>query len=322
MNNSRKKKFLLFAGSTYIFIVGSLIVLIGIVLVIILFVFQNNEPDSLDEQTVRKRPALIALDDPTATPVIEPTDVPEVASDNTTQPVVDIAPSKTLATPTQTIVSAIPTSLGTPSPVAVSGSIRGRVLLDGAPAGGITIRLEDQNLNTIAETIAGNDGTYTFSNLEATDAGYNLVFSREWNTQYNLGQVISWGWVGLVPLADEASVQIPDFDISLLGFQPTAPVPKTSISAASVSPSSPVQFEWAAYPEATKYWVDLVYGQEQTIVWQSSGVKSTSISFEGTLSNNTKIQPGEYRWGVGAQRDLGPYTLTVYGYLPALSIVP
>lgn len=182
------------------------------------------------------------------------------------------------------------------------------------------IKLEDQAINTIAETVSSDDGTYTFTNLAATSEGYNLVFAQEWNTQYKLDQVISWGWLGLIPVSDGTIAQIPDFDVSLLGFEPTTPAANASFSA--VSSSNPIQFEWIPYPGATKYWVDLAHGQNQNIVWQSSIVQRTSASFDGTLTDGSQIQPGEYWWGVGARRDLGMYKLTVYGYLPVFLIVP
>ncbi len=340
MSGFRRRRILLRAGCAFTFIIGGLLVLISLVLVANPFDYRTGEPEASDEQVVRKRPVSYTFEKPIATSVTKVVVTPAQStadissnmditesisgsgSNNVSTVPIDTATSTPAVTRTQTNASATPLFTNTPALNSVSGSITGRVLLDGTTADGVTIKLEDQGLNTIAETVVGDDGTYNFSNLEATNAGYNLVFSREWNVQFKLGQVISWGWVGPIPVAEGTIVQIPDFDISLLGFEPTAPAPRTSLSATSVSSSSPIQFEWAAYPEATKYWVDLVYGQEQSLVWQSPVAKSTSISFDGTLNNGAQIHPGEYRWGVGAQRDLGAYRLTIYGYLPALLIVP
>jgi len=364
MGNSHKKKILLLAGSTYIFIIGSLLGLIGLILVIIFWGYQGDESESSAERTARRRPDLITFDDLTSTPITEA----GVASDQTTQPMdvstdvtttntkTDIAspsptltstsnpttnvptsiptatltptslPSATLTpTPTPTLTptptnspTATPTSTKTPTPI--PGSIAGRVLLNGVPEGGVTIKLEDQAINSIAQAVSGSDGTYTFANLKATGEGYNLVMAHEWNTQYELDQVISWGWLGPIPVKDGMVSQIPDFDISLLGFAPTTPAANTSFSA--VSSSNPILFEWASYPGATKYWVDLAQGQNQNIVWRSPILSKTSVNFNGTLTNGSQIQPGEYWWGVGARRDLGTYKLTVYGYLPVFLIVP
>ena len=361
MDNSRKKKILFLAGSTYIFIIGSLLVLISLIVAIILFNYQDGDSASSSQQVTRKRPELITFDDQTPTPAAE------AISEQTTEPVAEATaseisaqtdPSPTpvsnnsttdLSTPTPTVTKALtplasatltptptptftptPTPTYTPTPTStptstpsvtpVPGSIAGRVLLNGVPEGGVTIKLEDQAINTVAQTVSGADGTYTFANLTATDEGYNLVFAQEWNTQYALDQVISWGWLGSIPVADGNVVQMPDFDISLLGFEPTTPAANASFSA--ISSSNPIQFTWVPYPQANRYWVDLAHGQDQNIVWQSSIAQSTSISFDGILANGSQIQPGEYWWGVGARRDLGAYKLTVYGYLPVFLVVP
>lgn len=397
-DSSRKKKILFLAGSTYIILIGGLLVMISLVLAIILLGYLFSESEPVAERVVRQRPALVAFDDLAATPVTNATatssqtvqpavdtssniDVAESVSENPTNNSsglsVEVMANTQTDSPTQTSTSATPSPISgsasnlptpsptrtaevtlvssvtltptptptstptptpsftptdlptatpmftnTPSPTPVPGSISGRVLLNAVPVGGVTIMLEDQALNPIAETIVGSDGIYEFPNLPATNEGYNLVFAQEWNTQYQLEQVISWGWLGPIHVADGSVVQIPDLDISLLGFEPTVPAPNASFSIASLSSSNPIQFEWVAYPEATKYWVDLAHGQDQNIVWQSSIASSTSVSFDGTLSSGSQIQPGEYWWGVGARRDLGTYKLTVYGYLPVLLIVP
>jgi hypothetical protein len=81
-------------------------------------------------------------------------------------------------------------------------------------------------------------------------------------------------------------------------------------------------FEWAAYPGASKYWVDLVRGEGQNVLWQSGPVETTSSAFDGTMGDGNHIQPDEYWWGVGAWRELGSYKLAVYGYLPVLRVTP
>lgn len=376
MSNSRKKKFLLLAGSTYIFVIGTLLVLISLLLGLILFSYSTDTSEASVERVSRKRPKLITFDDPSATPAAEvasasaqtasaadtssaPTESLPASATNTSvapatptptpttntpsQPATQSTPTPTTAlanssttnsplptpTPTPTLTpTASPTASVTPTPTSTSeptispGQISGRVLLNGAPASGVKLKLEDKSQKTIGETVVEGDGTYTFSNLTATGDGYNLVFAQEWNTQYELDQVVSWSWLGPIPVEDGKVATVPDFDISLLGFEPTDPKPNASFSAASVSSSDPIQFTWSAYPDANKYWVDLAHGQEQTVVWQSPVAQSTSVDFNGTLSSGSQIEPGEYWWGVGARRTLGDYKLTVYGYLPVFLVVP
>jgi hypothetical protein len=202
------------------------------------------------------------------------------------------------------------------------GRITGRLLLDGAPVNaGTKLKLENQSYKVIAETTVGADGVYTFPDLVPSSGGYNVVFAQEWNTGYGTNQVVSWGWLGPVAVGNGAVVQLPSLDVSLLGFKQVNPRPDATFSAAALSSQNPIRFEWAAYPQAVKYWVDLVRGEEQKPAWQSLA-QATSLAFDGTLGNGARIQPGDYWWGVGARRELGTYKLTVYGYLPGLMIEP
>lgn len=186
---------------------------------------------------------------------------------------------------------------------------------------GVKLKLENQSYSVVAETTVGAEGAYAFSDLEPSSQGYNVTFAQKWNAQYGTDQVVSWGWLGPVAVENGAAVELPDFDVSLLGFSQVNPGPDETFSAAAVSPQDPITFEWAAYPQAVKYWVDLVRGEEQELVRQSV-IQDTSFAFDGTLGNGAHIQPGEYWWGVGARRELGPYKLNVYGYLPGLIIEP
>jgi hypothetical protein len=223
-------------------------------------------------------------------------------------------------TPTYTPVPS-PTPTPTISPLP-PGRITGRVLLNGTPVSeGVTLKLENRSYNVIAKTKVGADGVYAFTDLEASSEGYNVSFAQQWNSQYGTDQVVSWGWLGPVPVEDGAVIELPDFDISLLGFKQVNPEPDATFSAAAISPGNPITFEWTAYPQAVKYWVDVVRGEEQELVWQSL-IQATSFAFDGTVGNGAHIQPGEYWWGVGARRELGPYKLTVYGYLSGLIIEP
>jgi hypothetical protein len=187
---------------------------------------------------------------------------------------------------------------------------------------GVTLMLENQSYNVIGEVTVDEDGAYVFADLEASSAGYNVLFAQEWNEGYEVDQVITWGWIGPIAVENGAVIELPDLDISLLGFRPLDPAPEATFSAAEITSEAPIVFEWRAYPQATTYWVDLSLGEELEMVWQSPFVQDTSVAFGGTLSDGTHIEPGEYWWGVGAQRALGPYTLTVFGYLPGITIEP
>ncbi|TEU12947.1 MAG: hypothetical protein E3J21_19810 [Anaerolineales bacterium] len=260
-------------------------------------------------------------------PTGPPTDTPIPSGVTMPSPTDTPAPADTLIetpTPTGTLTDTptpSPTPTPTPTPVPPS-RITGRLLLDGAPvSGGATLKLENQSYNVIAETTVGADGAYAFTDLEPSSQGYNVLFAQAWNSQYGTDQVVSWGWLGPVSVENGTVVELPDFDVSLLGFSQVNPGPDETFSAAALSPENPITFEWTAYPQAVKYWMDLVRGEAQELVWQSL-IQSTSFAFDGTMGNGAHIQPGEYWWGVGARRELGPYPLTVYGYLPGLIIEP
>jgi hypothetical protein len=276
---------------------------------------------------------------PSPTPTPDPSDAQAGAPPTTSAPGTSLpSPTPTLSsssagTPTPTLAltgtpgpTPTPTSPTSPTNTpSVPGRIIGRVLLDGAPvSGGVTLKLEDQAYNLIAETTVGADGTYVFPDLQPSAEGYNVLFAQEWNTQYEIDQVISWGWIGPAAVENGADVQLPDLDISLLGFGQVKPAPNATFSAAALSSQNPILFEWTTYPQAATYWVDLARGEEeeQEVVWQSPLNQASSLAFDGTLGNGSRIQSGDYWWGVGARRDSGSYPLTVYGYLSVLRIEP
>jgi hypothetical protein len=249
-------------------------------------------------------PTFASVQGPTATPVPGPTATPAAQATRVFS-----------SDPTET-----PAPNATPSP-ASPGSITGRILWDGVPVEeGVTVKLEDQRYNVIGEARVDDNGFYRFENLTPSSMGYNVLFAQEWNEEYEVDEAITWGWIGPVPVRGGAAVTLPDLEISLLGFEPVSPQPEASLVASDVSPDDPIEFEWEAYPGAIRYWVDLLYGKDQQRVWQSPLVEDTAVAFDGTLDDGAQIEPGAYWWGVGAQRAVGAYTLTVFGYLPPLKI--
>ncbi len=291
----------------------------------------SSQPQAVAAASTNSSPGGAAASAPTATPTLSmasplatPTPGPTATPTTTPTPGPSHTPTSTPGpndTPTPT-----PTPTNTPAPTSTvqsPGSITGRVLLDGAPVSqGVRLKLEDASYKAVAETTVGTDGSYTFTGLSPSSQGYNVLFAQEWNSQYEMDEVISWGWLGPVAVGNGATVELPDFDIALQGFGQVSPEPNASFSAAAVSFADPIQFEWNAYPGATKYWVDLVRGEAQNVLWQSAPVQGTSLAFDGKLSNGSHVEAGEYWWGVGARRELGSYTLAVYGYLPVLMIGP
>jgi len=256
-------------------------------------------------------------------PTGTPTSVPASA---TATPTDVPGPSDATPTPTNTprpttvIVAPPATATYTPLPLA---RVTGRIVKDGIPvSAGVTVRLEDQGYTVVAVSTTDAQGVYTFDNLAISGAGFNVLFAQEWNGQYDVSEVISWAWLGPITISSGAAVEMPDLEIGLLGFDQVSPPAGASFSAGEISAQSPLIFEWAPYPAASSYWVDLAEGDDQAIVWQSALVNTTSVAFDGTLDNGSHIAASTYWWGVGARKDVGDYQLTIYGYLPALIITP
>ena len=149
-----------------------------------------------------------------------------------------------------------------------------------------------------------------------------MLFAREWDDDYDADEVVSWAWLGPLTASDRATTHVPDLEISLRGFRQNDPPAGASHSANGISEQNPLDFEWAPYPGASMYWVDLARGDQLTIVWQSGLVDTTDVDFDGALDDGSHVAAGTYRWGIGARKDLEGYQLTVYGYLLAVEITP
>jgi len=203
--------------------------------------------------------------------------------------------------------------------------VTGRVVKDGATVqGGVTVKLEDQTYAIVATATTDAQGAYTFDSLTASgiDKKLNVLFAQEWNEQYDVSEVVSWAWLGPLTVSEGATVELPDFEIGLLGFEQVNPPTGTSFSAGEISAQNPLTFEWAPYPGASAYWVDLTKGDGLTQVWQSALVGTMSVAFDGTLDGGSHVTADTYWWGIGARGDVGSYHLAVYGYLPAFVITP
>jgi hypothetical protein len=207
--------------------------------------------------------------------------------------------------------------------------VTGRLVKDGAPVeAGVTVKLEDQAYAIVVTATTDARGLYTFANLttpgllSTPGPGFNVLFAQEWNEQYDVGDVVSWAWLGPLTISRGATVQVPDLEISLLGFEQVTPPSGASFSAGEISAQNPLTFEWALYPAASAYWVDLTKGDDLNRVWQSTLVDTTQVPFDGTLEDGSHVTVDTYWWGVGARKDAGEYQLTVYGYLPTLAITP
>ena len=244
-----------------------------------------------------------------------PTDAPvRPISGPTDTPAPSDSPAAPDVTPSSTPVAAAPSEPAT---------LSGRLVKDGIPvSAGVTVKLEDQNYAIFATTNTDGNGYFTFDNLTTLGQSLNVLFAQEWNEQYDIGEVVSWAWLGPVTLSSGSTLELPDIDIDLPGLNQISPAPGTSLPASQISAQNPVIFEWTPQPAASSYWVDLTKGDELTRVWQSALVETTSVAFDGSLDDGSQITADTYWWGIGARRDIGDYRLTIYGYLSTLVITP
>ena len=257
-----------------------------------------EEPFPGPEETPKQARTRSAMATFTPAPVesatlASPTDLPQAPTE-TPAPDIALTPS-----PTATVVhvlSETATIVALPPP----GVITGRILFHGAlPTQTLTLILEDQDYQVIQEINISN-GEYVFANLPASSGGYNVLFTQSKNPQFSPSEVLSWAWIGPVPVQDGDFHVLPDLQIALVGLAPVKPADGGILKASSISAQTPLRFEWSAYPAAAQYWVELRAGPALDLVWRSGYIDTTNISFDGILLNGERILPGSYWWSAGA----------------------
>jgi hypothetical protein len=222
-----------------------------------------------------------------------PTDLAQAPTE-TPAPDIALAPSPTATEPL------LPSEPATTVPLP-PGVITGRILFHGAlPTQTLTLVLEDQTYQVIQEINISN-GEYVFANLPASSEGYNVLFTQSKNPQFSPSEVLSWAWIGPVPVQDGDFHVLPDLQVALVGLAPVKPADGGILKASSISAQTPLRFEWSAYPAAAQYWVELRAGSTLELVWRSNYVDTLSVDFDGTLLNGERIVPDSYWWSAGAR---------------------
>jgi hypothetical protein len=168
-------------------------------------------------------------------------------------------------------------------------------------------------------TTTDADGRYAFE-LTSLQGPFSVVFARAWNTYIYTGdEIASWAWLDGTALS-ASTVEVADLEVGLQSFGQDSPPAGKTYSVGQIS-ASPIVFEWAPYPGATGYWMDLGREGKTIPVWKSSPLTpSTSASFDGILDDETSITAGTYWWNIGAQKNIGFYKMTVYGHPRSLVI--
>jgi hypothetical protein len=209
-----------------------------------------------------------------------------------------------------------PTSTSPPQP----GVISGQILLNGAPATrAVTLILEDQTYQVIREIVTST-GEFRFENLPSSAQGYNVLFALEKNPDFSFDEVAQWAWIGPIAVNDGDVIRLADMEISLLGFQPLHPPSDSILSVRSITPQTPLVFEWGPYPSADKYWLELRSGRTLQLVWQSGLLDTNTISFDGVLVTGENIPAGSYWWNISARK--ADANLTISGPLRSFFLSP
>jgi hypothetical protein len=271
---------------------------------------------------------------PSATLYLTPTDTPSPlptaihtytpqplpTGTGTPEPTYTSQPTPTAMPTSAPLPAATATALPTWTPVPEPGVITGRVLMGGAPATqSVTLVLEDNQYRAIREVVTSG-GEYRFDGLAASDDGYHVVFSHSRNPQFEYDDVVGWSWVGPMRVRDGDVIRLPDMEIGLLGLHQTNPSLDAFVSTASITQERPLVFTWTPYPSASSYWLELRSGSAQRLVWESDFVTSTSVDFEGPLSDGTLLAAGSYWWRVSAR--IGDGAVTVSGPLAGFTLIP
>ena len=197
------------------------------------------------------------------------------------------------------------------TPVVGTSAIQGRILLRGIVLNdAVRINIENLDLFTVQQ-ITFPGGVYAIYDLAPSVKGYSILFSQDINPGFSLDQVIRWGTVKASPVLTGEIINLSDLEIGLLGLQPVVPLPESVISTGPVSVLNPLRFEWAPYPSADQYWVELRSNRLSAPVWDSGFISATSVDFNGTLWSGAAIQPGTYWWSVGAR--LNERAMTISG---------
>lgn len=204
-----------------------------------------------------------------------------------------------------------PTVVAPANPTISSGTagIQGRVLFNGALfSGTVVLRLVDPVFNE-DQQFTFMDGEYILQDLQPSQKGYQVVFSRDDNLQLSQNQVVSEVMVGPLPAGDGDLVRYPDFDIALLGLEPLEPEPDTIFTDHPITPQQPMRFVWNGYPSLSQYRLELKPGRLSPPVWTSGFLSSDSVVFDGVLTNGALIERGTYWWSVSARSANGAITV-------------
>jgi len=218
--------------------------------------------------------------------------------------------------PTLTPTPATATVTPTASQTLTAGEygVTGRVIQNGTPVANAIVEFSDDDPSRQATTNPG--GHYWFITL-APGTTFTLAFSQVDNPRLTpVPEIASLAWIeGTLPTGVDI-IDLPDLEVSLnldgVRFELQAPADGASYSAATISPSNPIQFIWTPYNLGESYYIVLGANGSEDALWISSDTTTTNLMWNGTLDDGSHISEGAYWWRVAVKNSLGNYKLIAF----------
>ena len=233
-----------------------------------------------------------------------------------TPPIITPTSTQTATTAPGTTTTPGATTSPTVTPTLSPGEfgVTGRVIQNGTPVANVVVEFTDDVTPRQAGTNPG--GHYWFTTL-APGTNFTLTFRQSDNPQMiPITEIASLAWIeGTLPTGVNI-IDLPDFEVSVnlndMIFELQTPADGASYSAAAISTSNPIQFNWSLYNQGGSYQVQVGPDGSNDPIWSSNQLATTSFMWNGTVDDGTHITQGAYWWRVGVTRSLGNYIVVIF----------
>ncbi len=253
---------------------------------------------------------------PSEAPVISGTPMPGTTT-NPNPPGTTASPqsTNTLATNTRTPSASSTTSASATATLSPGEhGVTGRVIQNGTPVANVVVVFADDVAPRQASTDRG--GHYWFITL-APGTNFTLTFNQADNLRLTpTAEVASLAKIeGTLPTGVD-TIDFPDFEVSLnlIGtlFELQTPVDGAAYSAAAISTSNPIQFNWSLYSLGGTYQVQVSPSGSDAPIFSTSQLATSSYMWNGTLDDGTHITQGTYWWRVAVTKSLGSNIVMIF----------
>ncbi len=281
-------------------------------------VTSTSTPTRQTSYTPFASPGTTSPQTPSEVPITSETVIPSPgvtsspSSPNNTSTVTPLSNATQTLTPTPSTATNSPI----PSQTLVSGEfgVDGRIVQNSTPVANVKVEFVDDAASRQDTTDPG--GHYWFTTL-APGTNFTLTFNHASNPQLTpVAEIASFAWIeGTLPSGVD-TIQLPDLEVSLnidgMIFDLQTPTDGSTYSAAAISSSNPIQFNWSLYNQGESYYAELGEAGSDEPLWISNEATLTTLMWDGTLADQTHITQGDYWWRVAATKSLGDFTLIVF----------